>query len=143
MSSNVGDTTQTITITGTDEYGVAMTERKTLNGTTTVTGAKAFATVTQVAISAALAGNLTVGTATTLGLPVALQNAGQVLKEVQDGAAATAGTFAFASTVTPTNATADVRGTYIPNSAPDGSKVYMLHVLLGDPGFRSNGGTQA
>ena len=47
-SSSAGDTTQTVTVTGTDMYGQAMTETRTLNGTTAVNGTKAFYTVTGV-----------------------------------------------------------------------------------------------
>lgn len=141
VSSNAGDTTQTVTLTGTDAYGQAMTERKTLNGTTPVIFAKAFNKITQVAVSAVMAGNLTVGTSTTLGLPAFLPAAGYILKELQDGALATAGTTAAGVVVTPTNLTGDVRGTYIPNSAPDGSKAYQIICFLADPG--SIGGPQA
>jgi hypothetical protein len=118
VSSNVGDTTQTVTVRGTDFYGQAMTETIAANGTTTVNGKKAFFTVTSVKYSANLAGNLSVGTTDILGLPAALYGAGYVLKEISNGAAATAGTFVAAATVTPTATTADVRGTYVPNARP-------------------------
>ncbi|MGZ6673869.1 MAG: hypothetical protein ACXVFM_16125, partial [Solirubrobacteraceae bacterium] len=61
VSSNAGDTTQTITVVGTDDYGVAMSSTTALNGTTVVHGTKAFKTVSSVKSSGALAGNLSVG----------------------------------------------------------------------------------
>lgn len=62
VSTNSGDTTQVLTITGGDRYGNAITEQITLNGTTTVWTKQDFLTVSQVAISAATTGSVTVGT---------------------------------------------------------------------------------
>lgn len=133
VSSNAGDTTQTVTITGLDEYGQKITETVTLNGTTVVTSKKAVASVSKLAVSAALAGNITVGSSTTLGLPIAIYKAAvQVVKESQDGAVATAGTFVNADLSTATAITGDTRGTYVPNAAPDGSKGYILFALVPD-----------
>lgn len=136
VSSNAGDTTQTLTFTGTDEYGNAVVETVTLNGTTPVLGKKAFKTVTQVAVSAACTGNASAGSTDVLGLPFFLPSTGFVLKEMQDGAAPTAGTV-VAGVVTAGGATAttgDVRGTYDPNAACDGDKVFQLVVACPDPG---------
>lgn len=137
VSSNAGDTTQTVTVRGKDIYGQNMAETIALNGTTTVSGKKAFYTVTSVAVSAALAGNLSVGDTTIIGLPVYLQNAVHIIKEVQDGAAATAGTTVagLGIATAPSATSADVRGTYTPNSAPDGTKGYQLLMALPEPGF--------
>ena len=137
VSANAGDTTQTITVTGTDMFGVAVKEVITLNGTTTVAGKKAFKRITSIAASAALAGNITVGTGDVLGLPAHVPNAAMVLKESVDGAAATAGTIVagLAITTKPTSTNADVRGTYDPNAACDGSKAFNLLVALPDPTF--------
>lgn len=134
VSANAGDTTQTATVTGTDVYGQAMSELIAFNGTTRVPGKKAFFKITQIAVSAATAGNISAGTTDILGLPVALYGAGYVLKEVQDGAAATAGTFVAAATVTPTTTTADVRGTYLPNAATNGTRALHLIAFLANPG---------
>lgn len=134
VSANAGDTTQTATVTGTDIYGQAMSEVIAFNGATRVSGKKAFFKITQIAVSAATAGNISAGTTDILGLPVALYGAGYVLKEVQDGAAATAGTFVTASVLTPTTTTNDVRGTYLPNAATDGTKALHLIAFLANPG---------
>lgn len=139
-STDAGDTTQTITVTGTDCYGNTMVETIAMNGTTAVAGKKAFKTVTQIAVSAALTGNLTVGTADVLGLPAFLPNSAYILKELEDGAAAVAGTVVAGlgvNTVS-TATTADVRGTYDPNSACDGSKGLVLLVAVPDPKFLGN-----
>lgn len=137
VSSNAGDTTQVVTVTGTDMYGNTMREAITLNGTTTVQGKKAFAAVSAVSVSATMTGNLSVGDGTILGFPVYLPNATWILRETQDGATATAGTVVAGAGITvPATATsADVRGTYTPNSAPDGSRSYALLVALPEPYF--------
>jgi hypothetical protein len=137
VSSNAGDTTQVVTVFGNDINGNAMSEAATLNGTTAVTSAKkAFAKVTGYKYSANLAGNLSLGTHDKLGLPVALVSTALILKELQDGAAATAGTSAAADAATATTTTGDVRGTYIPNAAPDAAKSYALLVALPDLGYQ-------
>lgn len=136
VSSNAGDTTQTVTVRGKDVYGNSMTETTTLNGTTIKNGLKAFKQITSVYCSAALAGNLTLGHNDVLGLPVFMPSGGNILKELQDGATATAGTVvagirtAGGSTAT----TGDVRGTYDPNAAADGSRVFQLICAMPDPG---------
>jgi hypothetical protein len=136
-SSDAGDTTQTITVTGTDMYGVEMVKTIAMNGTTAVAGKKAFKTVTAVSVSAALAGNFTLGTGDILGLPAYVPNAAMILKESLNGAAATAGTVVAGLTgaTKPTATTADVRGTYLPNSATDGSRAWELLVALPDPTY--------
>ena len=137
VSSNAGDTTQTVTIRGLDVYGNKVQQTLTLNGTTTVQGTKAFASVTSVTVSAATTGNLSVGDGTVLGLPAYLSNATFILRETQDGAVASAGTVVAGLGIT-TKASAtngDVRGTYAPASAPDGSRSYGLVVALPEPNF--------
>ncbi len=138
VSSNAGDTTQTVTVKGKDMYGQNMRQDFALNGTTPVIGTKAFATVTSVSASAALAGNLSVGDSDVLGLPVYLSNATFVWRETQDGALATSGTLVAGLSALPGTATAtngDVRGTYKPNAATDGSKGCVLVAAIPDPTF--------
>lgn len=123
-----------LTVRGTDMYGKPMTESSASG--ITFTGVKAFKTVTSIAFSADVTA-ATIGTGVALGLPVHLPNAAYVLKESLNGAAATAGTIvaALALTTKPTATTADVRGTYTANSAPDGSKAYTLLVALPTPTY--------
>lgn len=140
VSANAGDTTQTATVTGTDIYGQAMSELIAFNGTTRVLGKKAFSKITQIAVSAASAGNISAGTVDILGIPVFLPVAGYIIKELENGAAPTAGTVAVGAVLTPTTTTADVRGTYLPNNACDGTKALQLIVALNE---LSPGGAQA
>lgn len=133
VSSSAGDTTQTATVTGTDFYGQTTTERIAFNGVTRVAGKKAFFKVTQIAVSAAMAGNISAGTTDVLGLPVFIPGAGCILKEIQDGAAAAAGTFVAGSTVTPTTTSPDVRGTYVPGAATNGTRALQLIAFLTNP----------
>jgi len=119
-----------VTVRGTDEYGNAMTESSASG--TSFTGKKAFATVTSVKVSADVTG-MTVGTGNVIGLPIVLPEANLVIKELQDGAAPTAGTIVAADTTTATATTGDVRGTYAPNATPDGSKSFQLLVAVPDP----------
>jgi hypothetical protein len=131
-STNAGDTTQTVTVTGTDYWGQAQTEAIVLNGLTAVAGQKSFKTITAVAVSALLAGNLTVGNEDVFGLPYRVTDAGYLLRTGWAGAVANdAGTFAAADTTSPaTTTTNDVRGTYAPSSAADGSRRLVLALGL-------------
>ena len=131
-STNAGDTTQTVTVTGTDYWGQAQTETIALNGTTLVAGQKSFKTITAAAVSALLTGNLTVGNEDVFGLPYRVTDAGYLLRTGWAGAVANdAGTFAAADTTSPATATTnDVRGTYAPSSAADGSRRLVLALGL-------------
>ena len=132
VSSNAGDTTQIATVTGTDTYGIPMSEAITFNGVTTVSGQKAFKTVTRVAISAALTGNASVGSTDAFGLPIRANTRGYVLT-AWDGAFVTTGTFTAAVTTSPaTTTTGDVRGTYLVPSAANGTKRLTLWVFVFD-----------
>src|SRR3546814_5681637 len=85
-------TSVTFTITGTDVFGDDLVETITgPTGATAASGKKAFKTVTAIAVSATTTAAVTVGTGDVLGLPVYLPSSGAVLKELQDGASATAG----------------------------------------------------
>lgn len=123
--------TAVLTVTGTDVYGNTVVESSASG--TSLTGKKAFKTITGVSSSADITG-LTVGTGDVLGLPVALPGTGYVLAEMEDGAAPTAGTVVAAVRTEATATTGDVRGTYDPNSACNGAKVFDLVVFLNDPG---------
>lgn len=130
-SSNAGDTTQTATVAGTDAYGFALVETIAFNGAATISGKKAFKTVTSIAISAALAGNGSAGTLDIFGLPYRVNNRGAALT-AWNSAFVTTGTFAAAVTSTATATTGDVRGTYAVPDASDGTKVLYVHMLLED-----------
>jgi hypothetical protein len=131
VSTNAGDTTQTATVTGTDVYGLAMSELITFNGTTAATGQKAFKTVTRVAISAALTGNGSVGSTDVFGLPYRANTRNYVLT-AWNGAFVTTGTFAGADATVATTTTDDVRGTYAVPDAANGTKRLTLWVTIID-----------
>jgi hypothetical protein len=131
VSTNAGDTTQTATVTGTDVYGLAMSELIAFNGTTAVTGQKAFKTVTRVAISAALTGNGSVGSTDVFGFPFRANTRNYVLT-AWNGAFVTTGTFAAADATVATTTTNDVRGTYAVPDAADGSKRLTLWMFIFD-----------
>lgn len=141
VSSNAGDTTQTAILRGTDEFGVAMSETISLNGTTIVAGKKAFKTLISDTTSATLAGNISIGTNTGIGMPLFLPGGtgaglGYIVKEVQDGATPTAGTAKGGDLTKASGTTGDVRGTWVPNSAPDGTKVYEVFIAASDTNFK-------
>jgi hypothetical protein len=126
--------TAVITITGTDEYGVVMRESSASG--TSLTGKKAFKTVTGIAVSADVTG-LTVGTGVVLGLPFHIPYAaGSVVKEIQDGANATAGTFVAGDNAVATATTGDIRGTWAPNGTPNGTINFATVLLTDDPNYR-------
>jgi hypothetical protein len=122
--------TAVLTVTGLDEYGAVVVESSASG--TSLAGKKAFAAVTNVTTSANITG-LTVGTGQVLGLPIFLPAATSVLVELQDLAAAVAGTVVAGVAATPTATTGDVRGTYTPNATVDGDKGFKLLVSVPDP----------
>jgi len=131
-SSDAGDTTQTATVTGYDAYGQLMTEEIDFNGAATVPGTKAFKQVVSIAVDDALAGNGSAGFADVLGLPVRVTDAGYIVHAGWAGAlAADAGTFVAADTTDPaTSTTGDVRGTYTPSSAANGSRRLVMAIAV-------------
>jgi hypothetical protein len=131
-SSGAGDTTQIATVYGYDVYGQPMSEAIAFNGTTEVSGTKAFKSVTRIAVDALMAGNANAGFNDVLGIPVRVTDAGYVISAKWDDTLADdAGTFAAADTTSPaTTTTDDVRGTYTPSSAADGSKRLVMAIAV-------------
>lgn len=122
----------TFTVAGYDLYGQPMTQTITGPNIATVTTTKAFYRVTSVTASATVGSNISVGTSDRLGLPVAVPDGGYIVQAGWNGATAKdAGTFTAAVTTSPaTAATGDVRGTYTPSSATDGTKRLVFTVAL-------------
>lgn len=135
ITSAGNDTGITFTVTGTDAYGVTTVETITGANAGIAAGKKAFKTITSITRSGSSAGTVKIGFGDVLGLPVFLPSAGFVLKEMQDGTAPTAGTFVAGVSTAPSATTGDVRGTYDPNAACDGSKAFDLIISLPDPSF--------
>ena len=132
VSSDASDTTQTVTVTGTDMYNQTMTETKTLNGTTPVVGLKAFYTVTGVTASGVMTGTLSVGTRDVFGFPVRATNVAYIASVKWDATlASNAGTFTAADATTASATTGDVRGTFAQaGNAADGTRRLVIGVML-------------
>lgn len=118
--------TSVLTVTGTDMDGNVLVESSASG--TSMAGKKAFKTITGVSVSADVTG-LTIGTSDVLGLPIFLETPAHVIREIEDGAVATAGTAVAGDSATATATTGDVRGTYNPNSAANGNTEFELLVL--------------
>jgi len=132
VTSNAGNTTQTVTVTGTDYYSQSQTETLTCNGTTTVNGKKAFSTITQVTVSDAITGTISVGNTDVFGLPYRITDAGYLFRTGWAGAVAdNAGTFVAADTTSPATATTgDVRGTFTPTTSANGSRRLVIGMIM-------------
>lgn len=143
ITSSGNDSGVVFTITGLDRYGAAMSEAITGANAGVAAGVKAFSKVLTASNNVAAAGTVKVGFGNVLGLPIYLPNASAILKELQDGAAATTGTTVagLSPNTKSTTTTADVRGTYVPNATPDGSKAFQLVCALSD--FTHKGNPQA
>lgn len=130
-------TNSVITVTGLDVYGNVMVEAG--SSAATFTGKKAFKSITSIVSSAAITG-ATFGTGDVLGLPVFVPGTASLLRESEDLGAPTAGTLVggLSAGTKSTATTADVRGTYDPNSACDGTKAFSLVLALENPTHRGN-----
>ena len=114
--------TAVITITGTDEYGQVMSEASPSG--TAHTGKKAFKTITSVTTSASITA-ATLGTGTVLGLPYKPVVGGFIRGRLNEDTA-DAGTYTVPERTTSTTTTNDVRGTYTPAGALNGTNVYVV-----------------
>lgn len=134
ITSGGTDTGITFLVSGYDTYGVPMTERITGAAAGTATGKKAFASVISVQPSAAAASTVTVGTSDVLGLPVAVVDAAYIAHAGWNNTLAdNAGTFTAAITTNPATATTgDVRGTYLPTPATNGTRRLVITIALSD-----------
>lgn len=135
ITSSGVDTGTVYTITGRDEYGSVVISTLTGPNATTVGTTKTYKSVTSISANVTPVGNISIGFGNVLGLPAFIGGAGNILREILDGAVATAGTLVAGVVSTPTAATGDVRGTYVPNSAPDGSRTYQLVAYLEEPTY--------
>lgn len=120
--------TAIMTVTGTDEYGQAMSEVSASG--TSFASTKAFKTVTSVAVSANVTG-ATVGTGDVFGLPVRVDNLSQVILFANNGIE-DAAAFVAADTAAPTTSTGDVRGTIDPTTAANGTVRFAVWIHLPD-----------
>lgn len=131
VSANAGDTTQTVTVYGYDQYGQAMSQAVTLNGTTRVATTKAFKSVTRIAVSAATAGNVSAGTTDVIGLPYRLLSRDYIVGSNFNATAVALSAYTAADVTSPaTTTTNDVRGTITLPSAADGTKRLVAAIAL-------------
>lgn len=115
-------TNATVTVTGTDYYGQPQTE--TQGPAAVFTGKKAFATVTSITTDTGITA-ATFGTGNVLGLPFRIWK-GDVLAARMNEASEN-GTIVPGDVTDPATAsTGDVRGTYTPTTAPDGTKILSV-----------------
>jgi len=135
-ASGTISTSRNLTVSGYDYYGQPMTEviatGTTSSAVANVSGKKAFYQVASIAINGSLPVAITVGTTDTIGLPVRVFDAGYVgTLGWNNTLARPAGTFTVADMTTPaTSTTGDVRGTYLPPSASDGTKRLVMGILV-------------
>ncbi len=132
VSSSGTDTTQTATVTGTDAYAVPVVETISLNGTNTVQGLKAFLTVSKIAMSASTVGNVSAGTGDKFGVPYRINKKGSLQAFWDATWNSGSATTTLGSTSTATATTGDVRGTYLPATASDGTRTLALWVYMDD-----------
>lgn len=114
----------TVVVTGTDILGHAISENFACETSASLVGAKAFKTVTSVAVPAqtGTGGTATMGFGALLGLSlpcVTRQGKPHVINVWEDGSRVVTGTFATASVGAP-------HGTYSAANAPNASRDYVL-----------------
>jgi hypothetical protein len=129
--------TGTVTVKGRDYLGQPLTEQLTLNGTTAVTGVKAFKYIDNIAWPANATHTMNVGWSTKLGLPYRL-TVTAITNEFMNGANVTAGTLVLGNTGVQSATSTDPRGMYTPNTAPNGANVYTLVYMADQTNLHGN-----
>ena len=126
------DTGITFTVKGYDIFGAPMTDTMTGGSTAAVTTKKAFASVISITGSGATASTVTAGTADVFGLPVQVIDKGYLTAvNWAESFATDSGTATVADTTSPATAlTGDVRGTYAPSSASNGTRRLVIQIAL-------------
>lgn len=130
----------TLIIDGWDYLAQPTSENLALNGTTPVNGKKAFKWIRQITWPTVGAVTLNLGTQNLLGLPY---KAGRVFTEEANGAVvATLGTLTSPDLTVPATATTgDPRGTYTPQTTPNGTTTITASFMCyADVDANNNGG---
>lgn len=124
-----GAATSTVSVTGRDYLGQKIVNTVTLNGTTAVESLKAFRWVDMATWGTTAATTITIGTGAGLGLPY---KALALKDELRDNVLVTSGALVVgaAATVTQNATSADPRGIYTPNAAPDGTANLAIRTLI-------------
>lgn len=126
-----GGTARAYTVVGYDVYGQKMSEAITSVANTTVNGKKAFKDILTITGAGGSVQAITIGTTDILGSPVRIPDIGYIIHVGWDATLADdAGTAVAAVATTPSTTTGDVRGTYVPSSATDGSKRLVMAIAL-------------
>ncbi len=131
-------TTAVMTVTGKDFEGNTMSEASASG--TTMTGKKAFATVTKVEVSVDVT-SATVGTGDVLGTGCYVGENDAAILELEDGVDGTSVNFTKGVDTAATTTTGDVRGTWNPNGTLNGALNFVCYVAVSDPTYQ--GVTQA
>jgi hypothetical protein len=118
-----GAATSTVTATGFDYLGQPFIETITLNGTTIVNGTKAFRRVSNIAWTLTGGTTINVGYRDCFGLPYASQ--GDSVDYTSSVRSAVQGTFVV-RVAAQTATSGDPRGTFVPNSAANGTNRYQM-----------------
>lgn len=127
-----GANAATAIVRGFDAYGQPMSEAFAAPATSTVAGNKAFKVITSITFSGTPGSNVSAGTTDKLGIPYAVADIGYI-QSVKYGQvlAQDAGTAVAAVTTDPaTQSTGDVRGTYTPSIATNGSRRLVMSIGL-------------
>ena len=118
----------TATVAGWDVYGYPTTSTVTLGNIATVNTTKTFIAVASITLAGTLSGaNVSAGAADIFGLPFYASAQSAIWGFWNNAIIQGAGTFVAGVTTSPATAlTGDVRGTYVPASASDGTKRLTL-----------------
>jgi len=125
-------TTSVMTVVGTDYLGNAMSEASASG--TTMTGKKAFATVTSISVSIDVT-SCTVGTGDVLGVPFYVGEADAQVLELESGSDGTSVPIVVGVDTVATTTTGDVRGTWNPNGTLDGAVNFVCYIASLDPTY--------
>lgn len=118
-----------ITFTGLDNLG--RTLRAKLAGPTgnlTVNSLSCFKSISTISATGAFSIPITIGSGNVFNFPFRIPDKGAVASVSQDGKPESTLTLVagLSTATTPTATTADTRGTWAPNTAPDGTKAWAL-----------------
>jgi hypothetical protein len=122
----IAGATGNATLVGYDYLGQAMRETFALAGATPVVGKKAFKDVAF--LIAPMASTYSIGVGTLLGVPYKVLGT-QILGELMNDATPTAGAL-LAGVAIQTLTSGDPRGTYAPNTAPNGTNYYRFSCVV-------------
>lgn len=144
VSSNAGDTTQTVTVTGRLASGVIDSDALSLNGTTVVTGSKSFERILKVVVNAAHTGTITV-TRNTGGATIGTLESGILIlrrlfyKSFAEASGGSTKTYYEKIFLKNTNATLSLLGAAVVETAdPLGLLTFTLENAVGGTTSKSN-----